>query len=189
MTNQGPGCALNQGDSAPLGCLATVGDVLEKESAIGIPWMEARDAAECPTEQGTRTTPTAEDCPPQASSAVQRVRTPRGDSTAGVGRESAQALHGEGSRPSGGLACALAPPHLRSQFREVQNGPLPPGQPRAQAPWPRRTVPEPQRAGGAHAASAGSCLLFYPWPPTQLAPGPGTQRGANLIALMVCNQT
>lgn len=78
MTNQGPGCALNQGDSAPLGRLATVGDVLEKESAIGIPWVEARDAAECPTEQGTRTTPTAEDCPPQASSAVQRVRTPRG---------------------------------------------------------------------------------------------------------------
>lgn len=37
----------------------------------------------------------------------------------------------------------------------------------------------------SNAAAAGSCLLFCPWPPAQLAPGPGMGRGANLIAQMV----
>lgn len=84
---------------------------------------------------------------------------------------------------------ALATPRLLSQFQEGQSSPLPCGTVQRPGSLAQENgVPGAPRVGQADAASAGSCLLFYPWPPTQLAQGPGIWRGANLIALMVCNQ-
>ena len=54
--------------------------------------------------------------------------------------------------------------------------------PREQGFWSPESRPSRHRL-------CGKLFAILSWPPAQLAPGPAHGRGANLIALMVCNQT